>query len=179
MGAKRQDIVSSIEKKESVGGTIGRELYTAPFCFFPAAECAYVSGKCYDKFEVVAIEYDSKARKINAVDIANTKTGKVRTFTHKRVPEKKAAPKAKQEAPAAPTPAAPAPASAPATPSPKASIRTELVERCAAAGINPDWIAGKCGVNSFQELSDDAIRRCSKNWNQLVAIFKREMGEVA
>ena len=41
---------------------IGRELYSAPFIFIPAGKCNITNGKCYDKFEVAAIEYDELER---------------------------------------------------------------------------------------------------------------------
>lgn len=120
--------------------------------------------------------YDEHTRKIKSVEIGNRKTGKMRTFTNS-VPA--AAPKkaaAKKEEPAA----APAPAPAPeqkkkADPR---STRTAMLEKCTDTGINPDWIAAKCGCSSFDDLSDDSIRRCMKNWKQLVTIFQKEM-EVA
>lgn len=41
---------------------IGRELYSAPFTFVPAGKCKIQNGKCYDEFEVAAIDYDDKER---------------------------------------------------------------------------------------------------------------------
>ena len=41
---------------------IGRELYSAPFTFVPAGKCNIKNGKCYDDFEVAAIDYDDKER---------------------------------------------------------------------------------------------------------------------
>ena len=41
---------------------LGRELYSAPFTFIPAAKCNITDGKCYDKFEVADIEYDERER---------------------------------------------------------------------------------------------------------------------
>lgn len=41
---------------------IGRELYSAPFTFVPAGKCKITNGKCYDEFEVAAIDYDDKER---------------------------------------------------------------------------------------------------------------------
>lgn len=41
---------------------IGRELYSAPFMFIPAARCNIDNGKCYDKFEVADIAYDEQER---------------------------------------------------------------------------------------------------------------------
>ena len=39
---------------------LGRELYSAPFTFIPAAKCRIVSGKCYDNFSVADIEYENE-----------------------------------------------------------------------------------------------------------------------
>ena len=163
---------------------IGRELYTAPFIWFPASECNLKQRTqnnkwmCDDKFEVVSVLYDDCSRKIKEVEIGNRKTGKVRTFSNS-VPA--AAPKkaaAKKEAPApAPTPApAPDPVKKPKVE--QKSTRDAIMEKCEESGINPDWIATKCGCNAFNDLSDDSIRRCLKNWKQLVTIFQSEM-EVA
>lgn len=50
---------------------IGRELYTAPFIWIPAAKCNITNnGKCYDRFEVEKIQIESK--KITALSIINT-----------------------------------------------------------------------------------------------------------
>lgn len=58
---------------------IGAELYTAPSITIPASKCRLEdveSGrpKCYDKFAVVGIDYDSGGR-ISELDIINSKTG--------------------------------------------------------------------------------------------------------
>lgn len=176
-------LASDSFKRACFNWGIGRELYSAPFCFFPANECNIVSGKCYDKFEVVSIMYDQNARKIKSVEIGNRKTGKIRTFTNGTMPGQKKdteqKPKTSEQKPKA---SAPEPAPAPAAPAkepekkeaPKLS-RGELLERCSVSGINPDWIAAKCGCNSFDELSENSMVRCLKNWKQLVAIFQKEM----
>lgn len=49
---------------------IGRELYTAPFIWIPAANCDIKNGKCFDKFEVEAIRIENKT--ITAISIVNT-----------------------------------------------------------------------------------------------------------
>lgn len=41
---------------------LGRELYSAPRMFVPAARCNITNGKCYDKFEVAEIAYDEQER---------------------------------------------------------------------------------------------------------------------
>ncbi len=58
-------------KRACVNWGIGRELYTAPFIFVPAAKCNITnSNKCYDKFEVEKIIVENK--KIKAISIINT-----------------------------------------------------------------------------------------------------------
>lgn len=57
---------------------IGRELYTAPFIWIPSTMCeirqdSYGNYKCYEKFEVVQIEYDNKEEISNLV-IVNSKS---------------------------------------------------------------------------------------------------------
>ena len=49
---------------------IGRELYTSPFIWIPAAKCNIDNGKCYDKFEVEKIVVTDG--KITAISILNT-----------------------------------------------------------------------------------------------------------
>lgn len=50
---------------------IGRELYTSPFIWIPAAKCNIIDGKkCYDKFEVEKIAIVNK--KIVGLSIINT-----------------------------------------------------------------------------------------------------------
>ena len=39
---------------------LGRELYSAPFTFIPAARCNIQNGKCFDKFEVADIGYQDE-----------------------------------------------------------------------------------------------------------------------
>lgn len=169
-------LASDSFKRACFNWGIGRELYTAPFCFFPANECNLVSGKCYDKFEVVTILYDANCRRITSVEIGNKKTGKIRTFSNGSTGQR--APKKTEPKPTAPAPAAaPAPEAKPVqTPKPEPkSSRTAILEKCNETGINPDWIAGKCGCNAFDDLSDELIVRCLKNWKQLVTIFEKEM----
>lgn len=48
---------------------IGRELYTAPFIWVPAAKCNIQNGKCYDKFIVEKIVIENKT--ITALSIIN------------------------------------------------------------------------------------------------------------
>ncbi len=61
---------------------IGRELYTAPFIWWPAADMnlSNKNGRAttYDRFRVDSIEYVE--RKIVSVKITNTKTNKEKTF---------------------------------------------------------------------------------------------------
>lgn len=49
---------------------IGRELYTSPFIWIPAAKCNIDNGKCYDKFEVEKIVVTDG--KITEISILNT-----------------------------------------------------------------------------------------------------------
>lgn len=49
---------------------IGRELYTSPFIWIPAAKCNISNGKCYDKFVVERIVIKDKT--ITALSIQNT-----------------------------------------------------------------------------------------------------------
>jgi len=153
---------------------IGRELYTAPFCFFPASDVVMNSGRCNDRFEVVSIMYDSQARKINSVDIVDVKTGKLHTFDHKPVKVKAAAGKA--EAPkAAPKPRIAGSDAKPVTEKAPTMLE-QLIQKCEQSGVNPDWVAGKCGMKSAQEMDDNMISRCVKNWGQLLDVFGKEMG---
>lgn len=48
---------------------IGRELYTAPFIWVPAAKCNIQNGKCYDRFAVERIKIENK--RITALSIVN------------------------------------------------------------------------------------------------------------
>lgn len=171
-------LASDSFKRSCTNFGIGRELYTAPFIWIPAEDCNLKKKlnsdkyECLDKFEVVSILYEEGCRKIKSVEIGNRNTGKVREFPSRA---KSSAPKK----PAEPKPKAAAPEEKKTAPAkkaePKKDPRQQILEECTAGGINPDWIAGKCGCNSFDELSDDAIIRCLKNWKQLVTIFEKEM----
>jgi hypothetical protein len=168
-------LASDSFKRACTNFGIGRELYTAPFIWFPATDCTVTqrsNGKmeCKDKFEVVSIMYQDGCRKIKSVEIGDRTTGKIRTYTTgAQAPEKKKAPTQKQE-PRQEQKKDPAPAK-----KAEPSVRAEALEQCRASGVNPDWIAGKCGCNSFDDLTDETIRRCLKNWKQLMQIFKQEM----
>lgn len=48
---------------------IGRELYTAPFIWVPAAKCNIQNGKCCDRFAVERIKIENK--RITALSIVN------------------------------------------------------------------------------------------------------------
>lgn len=50
-------LASDSFKRACFNWGIGRELYTAPFIFVPAAMCNIKNGKCYDNFTVETIEY--------------------------------------------------------------------------------------------------------------------------
>jgi hypothetical protein len=50
-------LASDSFKRACFNWGIGRELYTAPFIFIPAAKCNIKDGKCYDNFTVDTIEY--------------------------------------------------------------------------------------------------------------------------
>lgn len=55
---KEKGQVSDAFKRASVKWGIGRELYTAPDIFIPAAKCNLNGNKCYDKFYVDRILYN-------------------------------------------------------------------------------------------------------------------------
>ena len=177
-------LASDSFKRSCTNFGIGRELYTAPFIWIPAEDCNLKKKlnsdkyECLDKFEVVSILYEEGCRKIKSVEIGNRNTGKVREFPSRAkssAPKKPAEPKPKAAAPAQEKKTAPEP-----KPEPKKEtkdIKTIIIEGCGECGINPDWIASKCGCNSFDELSEAMLQRCWKNWHQLVSIFKKEMEE--
>ena len=62
-------------KRAGFNWGIGRELYTCPLIWFPAANCNVQGNKCYDYFAVEAIEYSDG--KISYIKVVNTKTGAV------------------------------------------------------------------------------------------------------
>ena len=51
---------------------IGRELYSSPFIWIPASKCNIQNGKCYDRFTVQDIGYDSLGE-ISKLVIADSK----------------------------------------------------------------------------------------------------------
>ena len=168
-------LASDSFKRACFNWGIGRELYSAPFCFFPANECVITSGKCFDKFEVISIIYEDHSRRIKSVEIGNRKTGKIRTFTNGLMPKQKAEKKTEQKDE---TPAVPAQEPVRKTktePKNEKTVKAAMLEKCSESGINPGWIAAKCGCSSFEELTDDTIQRCMKNWKKLVEIFQKEM----
>lgn len=52
-------LASDSFKRACTNWGIGRELYTSPFIWVPSSKCNLNGNKCYDKFSVREIEYDS------------------------------------------------------------------------------------------------------------------------
>ncbi len=77
---KEKGLASDSFKRACFNWGIGRELYTSPFIWINAKDCEIKPGgkgyTTYDRFSVTSIGYDSE-RRINALTIANDKTGKV------------------------------------------------------------------------------------------------------
>ena len=76
---KEKGLASDSFKRACFNWGIGRELYTAPFIWIDAKDCASLvqSGtnwKCYDRFFVEKVVIEDK--KIVAIAIKNAKTGK-------------------------------------------------------------------------------------------------------
>ena len=76
---KEKGLASDSFKRACFNWGIGRELYTAPFIWIPAAECTALKSKgdrwqCYDSFEVRKIKVE-KGR-IVGLAIRNKKTGR-------------------------------------------------------------------------------------------------------
>lgn len=72
-------LASDSFKRACFNWGIGRELYTAPFIWINAADCASLrqngqKWQCYDTFTIEKILIENK--KITAIAIKNTKTGK-------------------------------------------------------------------------------------------------------
>ena len=79
---KEKGQASDSFKRACFNWGIGRELYTAPFMWVPAA-CCNIFGekpkmKCFDTFTVTALEYDG--RKISFVEVVNNKTRKTMQY---------------------------------------------------------------------------------------------------
>lgn len=77
-------LASDSFKRACFNWGIGRELYTAPFIWVKAEDCAALKQngqkwQCYDSFEVEKIVIENK--KIVALSIKNSKTGK-RVYIH-------------------------------------------------------------------------------------------------
>ena len=67
---KEKGEASDSFKRACFNWGIGRELYTSPFIWIPAAKCNIKDGKCYDRFEVERISIVNK--KIVGLSIINT-----------------------------------------------------------------------------------------------------------
>lgn len=96
-------LASDSFKRACVNWGIGRELYTAPFVWISAKDCTITQGRngkpqCYDRFAVVSIEYDER-RRISALAIRNTKTGKIVFEWYGTKPKAAAAPAAPKAQP--------------------------------------------------------------------------------
>ena len=67
-GAQKGEASDSF-KRACFNWGIGRELYTSPFIWIPAANCKIENNKCYDRFSVEKIIIENK--KIKALAIWN------------------------------------------------------------------------------------------------------------
>lgn len=67
---------SDAQKRAAFAWGIGRELYSAPFIWIPIDGANIKGNKCYDKFRVKDIRYDSLGRNITALIIENVTMGK-------------------------------------------------------------------------------------------------------
>lgn len=67
-------LASDSFKRACVNWGIGRELYTSPFIWIPSDLCNIRDRKCFDRFSVQKIDYNSN-REISALQIVNDKTG--------------------------------------------------------------------------------------------------------
>lgn len=77
----QKGLASDSFKRACFNWGIGRELYTAPFIWIPAKNCAIKEGRngkpaCYDKFKVTRIDYNEN-REITSLEITNLSTGNV------------------------------------------------------------------------------------------------------
>lgn len=76
-GDKEKGEASDAFKRAGFKVGIGRELYTSPFIWVSADKCKIIEGKkCYDKFEVMNIDYDEK-RNIKSLQIINASNGEL------------------------------------------------------------------------------------------------------
>lgn len=81
---------SDAQKRAAFAWGIGRELYSAPFIWIPAEGANINGNKCYDKFRVKDIRYDSLGRNITALIIENVTMGKnVYKYDTRKKEEKK------------------------------------------------------------------------------------------
>ncbi len=105
-GNEKKGEASDAFKRAGFKWGIGRELYTSPFIWIPAANCDIKKGmgagkvvhKCFDKFIVDSIEYSEDGKRITGLAIVNQTTGKV-AYTWKDKQEKKPAATKKNEEP--------------------------------------------------------------------------------
>ena len=80
---KEKGLASDSFKRACFNWGIGRELYTSPFIWVTSTNCDIKDGKCYDKFFVSDIDYDTNKRIVKLV-IKNKKThNTVFTYTQK------------------------------------------------------------------------------------------------
>lgn len=69
-GNEKKGEASDAFKRAGFRWGIGRELYTSPFIWIPAEKAQISGNKCYDKFSVEKINYDSSGR-ITSLAIRN------------------------------------------------------------------------------------------------------------
>lgn len=70
---KEKGLASDSFKRACFNWGIGRELYTAPKVSFKISDTKAEGGKCYDDFEVTAIEYEGN--RISMLEVTDISTG--------------------------------------------------------------------------------------------------------
>lgn len=149
---KEKGLASDSFKRACFNWGIGRELYSAPFIWIPAAKATITKAdkpKCYDRFEVSKIAYDEN-RNICELEIVNT-TKKIVAFQMSKAEEK--ADEAKT------------------TEIGKLKIADVKVKalrkRMQDEGIDEAKIAKLYKVNSLEDLNESQFRNINDNWQKV------------
>ena len=149
---KEKGQASDSFKRACFNWGIGRELYTSPFMWVPAACCNIIGEKpklkCFDTFKVTALEYDG--RKISFVEVVNNKTHKTMQYGSGVKPVEHPAEK---------------PVAKPATPAQKKTVQM----LCDKYNIDLDkWLAQNC--TNIDLLTDIEA-------GQILQTIKKKYGE--
>ena len=146
---------------------IGRELYTSPFIWIPAAKTEIIKGSkgnliCNDKWSVLDLEYveDGGRRIISAFRLKNLRTGQI-DFTYRRPATEKKTPAVEKVQD---------------KPQEKQPTHIDNIKFLADShGVPIHYIIGKFDVKSLEDIPEGKMIAMERNFQKVIDSYKKEI----